>query len=143
MRIVVGVCLAGPVAGPARADELPPKVREAVDKGLKWFANTQNRDGHWEANGGQYPTHHDRPWPAWPCSWKAAPSARASTRDNIRRAVDWLMARSQPNGLLGNPNIPGEAGRYMYGHGFAMLFLSCVYGEEEDGDRRKQARRRS
>src|SRR5213079_2106497 len=59
-------------------------------------------------------------------------------RDHIRRAVDWLMARSMPNGLLGNPNIPGEAGRYMYGHGFALLFLSRVYGEEEDGDRRRK-----
>ena len=58
--------------------------------------------------------------------------------DNIRRAVDWLMARAQPNGMIGNPNIPGEAGRYMYGHGFAMLFLSCVYGEEEEGERRRK-----
>ena len=43
-----------------------------------------------------------------------------------------------PNGMLGNPNIPGEAGRYMYGHGFATLFLSCVVGEEEEGDRRRR-----
>ena len=53
-------------------------------------------------------------------------------------AVDWLMVRSQPNGLIGNPNHPGEAGRYMYGHGFSLMFLSCVYGEEEDSDRRKK-----
>jgi hypothetical protein len=26
----------------------------------------------------------------------------------------------------------------MYGHGFAMLFLSCVVGEEEEGERRKK-----
>src|SRR5205085_3729814 len=31
-----------------------------------------------------------------------------------------------------------ERERYMYGHGFALLFLSCVYGEEEDADRRKR-----
>jgi hypothetical protein len=48
------------------------------------------------------------------------------------------MSRAMPNGMLGNPNIPGEAGRYMYGHGFALLFLSCIYGEEEEGDRRKK-----
>ena len=58
--------------------------------------------------------------------------------DNIRRAVDWLMDRVQPNGLIGNPNNPTEAGRYMYGHGFGLLFLACVYGEEEDADRRKK-----
>ena len=31
-------------------------------------------------------------------------------KDNIKRATDWLMARAMPNGMLGNPNIPGEAG---------------------------------
>src|SRR5262249_20203766 len=51
---------------------------------------------------------------------------------------DWLMAQSQHNGMLGNPNNPGEAGRYMYGHGFATLFLSSVVGEEEEGDRRRR-----
>src|SRR5262249_38066127 len=58
--------------------------------------------------------------------------------ERIRRAVDWLMVRSQPNGLIGNPNHPGEAGRYMYGHGFALMFLSCIYGEGGGGGRRRQ-----
>jgi hypothetical protein len=58
--------------------------------------------------------------------------------ERIRKAVDWLMARSMPNGMLGNPNIPGEAGRYMYGHGFSLLFLSSIYGEEDEGDRRRR-----
>ena len=48
------------------------------------------------------------------------------------------MDRSQPNGLIGNPNNPTEAARYMYGHGFGLLFLASVYGEEEDGDRRQK-----
>jgi hypothetical protein len=48
------------------------------------------------------------------------------------------MARSQPNGRLGNPNALGEAGHYMHSHGFALLFLSCVYGEEEESDRRRR-----
>src|SRR5207248_1842583 len=59
----------------------------------------------------------------------------------IRLATDWLMSRAVPSGQIGNPMIPGEAGRYMYGHGFAILFLSSVYGEEEDGDRRKKLER--
>jgi hypothetical protein len=48
------------------------------------------------------------------------------------------MDRAQPNGLIGNPNNATESNRYMYGHGFGMLFLASVYGEEEDGDRRKK-----
>jgi hypothetical protein len=48
------------------------------------------------------------------------------------------MAHASPNGMIGNPGIPGEAGRYTYGHGYSLLFLSCIYGEEEEGDRRKK-----
>src|SRR5262245_6084432 len=47
------------------------------------------------------------------------------------------MQRCQPSGLIGNPLNPTEASRYMYGHGFGLLFLASVYGEEEDADRRK------
>ncbi|MCA9168429.1 MAG: hypothetical protein KDB23_12205 [Planctomycetales bacterium] len=41
------------------------------------------------------------------------------------------MAR--PNGLIGDPQ---RDNRYTYGHGFSMLFLSQVLGEEEDDERR-------
>ncbi len=54
---------------------------------------------------------------------------------NIRKAVDYLVGRSRPNGLIGDPT---RDDRYTYGHGFAMLFLSQVLGEEEDAERREQ-----
>ena len=55
--IVCGmVGLLGP--GPQRtwADELPSQARTVIEKGLAWVAQQQQRDGHWEASGGQYPT---------------------------------------------------------------------------------------
>src|SRR5262249_11935393 len=61
---------------------------------------------------------------------------------HIRKAADWLMSLSQEggyrDGLLGNPDAPKQADRYMYGHGFAMLFLASVYGDEDDKDRRER-----
>jgi squalene cyclase len=54
---------------------------------------------------------------------------------NIRRAVDYLISKSRSNGLIGDPTLDN---RYTYGHGFAMLFLSQVLGEEEDADRREE-----
>ena len=54
---------------------------------------------------------------------------------NIRKAVDYLFSRSRSNGLIGDPT---RDSRYTYGHGFAMLFLSQVLGEEEDAERRKE-----
>jgi hypothetical protein len=55
-------------------------------------------------------------------------------RDNIRRAVNYLMDRAQPNGLIG---LRGDF-RYLQGHGLATMFLSCVVGEEENARRREK-----
>jgi hypothetical protein len=119
------------------ADEPSPEVKKATDKGLAWIAKNQAPDGHWEANGGQYPTT------VTSLAGMALLMEGSTMRDgkyanNIRKAVDWFMERSQRNGLLGNPNNPTESSRYIYGHGYGMLFLSQIYGEEEDGDRRKK-----
>ena len=56
----------------------------------------------------------------------------------MRRAVDYLIRQSRPNGLIGDPL---RDDRYTYGHGFSMLFLSQVMGEEEDADRRAELAR--
>ena len=121
----------------ARAEELAPEYQPVVSKGLEWLAHQQNRDGHWEAMGGQYPVTMTA-LGGMAFLMEGSTIREGKYADRIRRTVDWLMVRSQPNGLIGNPNHPGEAGRYMYGHGFSLMFLSCVYGEEEDGERRKK-----
>src|SRR5262249_26010224 len=117
-------------AGQARAEELPPGVKASVNKGMKWMVDNQHLDCHWEAFGGQYPITCTAL--GGMCLLMEGSTIREGKyAKNIQLAVDFLMARAQPNGMIGNPNIPGEAGRYMYGHGFAMLFLACIYGEEE------------
>lgn len=139
MRSFAWVIVAATVLplGLAHGDELPPKVQEACDRGLKWVAETQHRDGHWEANGGQYPTSMTALC-GMTLLMEGSNLREGKYCDHLRRAVDWLMDRSQNNGLIGNPNNAAEQQRYMYGHGFGVLFLSSVYGEEEDGDRRKK-----
>ena len=120
-----------------RADGMSPEQRKAVQKGLEWLAKTQHRDGHWEAFGGQFPVAMTG-LSGMALLMEGSTLREGKYKDNIRRAVDWLMAHSQPNGMIGNPNMPGESGRYMYGHGFGTLFLSCVVGEEDDADRRRR-----
>src|SRR5581483_10252208 len=120
-----------------RGDELSAEYTSAVNKGLEWVAKQQNRDGHWEANGGQYPSAMTG-LSGMVLLMEGSTLREGKYADNIRRAVDWLMERSQRNGLLANPNNGLEGGRYMYGHGFGLLFLAQVYGEEEDNDRRKK-----
>jgi squalene cyclase len=121
----------------SRAEEVPADVQEAIDRGLEWMAKQQYRDGHWEAAGGQYPVTMTA-LGGMSLLMEGSTLREGKYRENIRRAVDWLMARTMPNGMLGNPNNPSEASRYMYGHGYAMLFLSNVVGEEEEGERRRK-----
>src|SRR5262245_34783947 len=134
---IAALALGAPAFRDAGADEQSAQHKEAVRKGLDWVAKAQARDGHWEATGGQYPTSMTG------LAGMALLMEGSTLRDgrysqNVRRAVDWLMERAQRNGLIGNVANPTEAGRYMYGHGFALLFLASAYGEEEDGERRKK-----
>jgi len=121
----------------ARGDEISPEYRKVIDKGLDWIAKSQYRDGHWDANGGQYPTTMTS-LAGMALLMEGSTMREGKYSERIRKSVDWLVDRSQRNGLIGNPNNPSEASRYMYGHGFSLLFLASVYGEEEDSDRRKK-----
>jgi hypothetical protein len=138
--VACGLLLTGS-ARTARADEIPEKYRESINKGLAWLVKQQHKDGHWGANGDQYPVSMTA------LAGMALLAEGSTVREgkyapNIRRAADWLMDRSMKGGgregLIGNPDHPTETGRYMYGHGFATLFLACVYGDEEDRDRRER-----
>jgi hypothetical protein len=118
----------------AQAAKKDPKWEAAIDKGLKWMAKTQSSVGHWHA-GGTYPT-------AMTALAGTAFIASGSTATqgpyakNIRKAVDFLLTKVRANGLIGDPMH--QDNRYTYGHGFSMLFLSQVLGEEEDEERRAE-----
>jgi hypothetical protein len=132
-----GIVLTLLLASRAQAEDIAPEYRKAIDKGLDWVAKNQHRDGHWDANGGQYPTTMTG-LGGMVLLMEGSTMREGKYAERIRKAVDWIMDRCQRNGMIGNPNNPTEAGRYMYGHGFCLLFLSQIYGEEEDGDRRKK-----
>src|SRR5262249_22534291 len=137
LALAAGALLLAAGPRPARAEDMPPKYKQVVSRGLDYLARTQARDGHWEANGGQYPmAMTGLAGMALLMEGSTAREGRYPAR--IGGAVDCFMAPSQPTGLLGTPANANEGGRYMYGHGFGLLFLSCVYGEEEDSGRRKQ-----
>jgi hypothetical protein len=139
-RLAVAMFVAVVIAAPAalRAEETKIDVQEPIKKGLEWLAKSQHKtEGYWEANGGQYPTTMTAL--AGMCFLMEGSTVKEGKySDNIRKARDWFLKRSQPNGLLGNPNNPTESSRYMYGHGFGLLFLACVYGEEDDEKKRKE-----
>jgi hypothetical protein len=137
---VIGFGVAALLASHGYAEPLTAKQQQTVNKGLEWLKKTQGKDGTWSA-GGQNPVAMTS-LAGLAMLMEGSTVTQGKYRDNIRLAADWLMARSMKgggrNGLIGNPDHPGESGRYMYGHGFAMLFLASVYGEEEDKERREK-----
>ena len=103
-----------------------------VTRGLDWLANNQSRRGHWDSDS-RYPS-------AMTGMAGIALLAEGSTTTqgkyapNIRSAVDFLISKSRRNGLIGDENDD----KYTYGHGFGLLFLSQVLGEEEDEERKEE-----
>ncbi len=126
-----GAHLLGPVSG-ARAATKNPRVDKAVERGATWLANRQSSLGHWT-----YPSYGSTPATALAgtaliCT--GSTTTQGPYARNVRRATDYLMTKVRRNGLIGDPNDA----RYTYGHGFSMLFLSQVLGEEEDAERRSE-----
>jgi len=116
----------------ARAAKQDPKWKSSIQAGLDWVAKTQSSLGHWP--GGQYPTAMTAlSGTALVCS--GSTTTQGPYAKNIRRAVNYLLGKSRTNGLIGDPLTDN---RYTYGHGFSMLFLSQVLGEEEDEERRAE-----
>lgn len=129
---VLGACAALPAwRRPSFAADSP--WDDAIEKGLQWVAGTQSRLGHWAGGGGQYPAAMTAlAGMALICS--GSTTIQGPYAQNVRRATDYLLSKVRDNGLIGDQSD----NHYTYGHGFSMLFLSQVLGEEEDEDRRAE-----
>lgn len=132
--IGLGALLAtGPQAFARRQD---PKIKLAVTRALDYMVRSQKRQGYWEANGGQYRVAMTAlAGVALLCEGSTA--SRGKYAKTVRSAVDYLIDMSQPNGLIGYE----KDYHYTYGHGFSMLFLSQVFGEEDRAERRTALKR--
>lgn len=139
-KIALLIAVLAACEGGSLAASRDPDVARVVARGLEWLAAQQSGAGsasglgRWTANDGRYPAAMTAmAGIALLCEGSTTTQGRYS--DNIRRAADYLLSQSQPNGLIGDPN---QDDRYTYGHGFSMLFLSEILGEEEDVDRREE-----
>ena len=109
-----------------------PTWDSAIEKGLAWLAKNQSPRGRWIA--GTYPTAMTA-LAGTAMLASGATTTQGGYSKNVRNAVDYLMTKTRANGLIGDPLTDN---RYTYGHGFSMLFLSQVFGEEEDAERRDE-----
>ncbi|NQU23232.1 MAG: terpene cyclase/mutase family protein [Candidatus Nealsonbacteria bacterium] len=129
------VLLYGASPAPCQAKTPAAEVRKVTARGVEWLARQQSRRlGNWTARNGQYPTAMTG-LAGMALLCEGSTTTQGKYAKNIRGAVDYLVSRSRANGLIGDPM---RDNRYTYGHGFSMLFLSQVLGEEEDEARRKE-----
>src|SRR5213079_3217715 len=64
--LAVAALVAVPAPGPVQAQDkekdkkadadMKKRTEESIERGLEYLKKTQAQDGHWEAQGGQYPT---------------------------------------------------------------------------------------
>ncbi len=126
------ILLLFPCAAPAAVSET--ELRQSITQGLDWLAAKQSSRGSWEASDSAYPcAMTGMAGIALLCEGSTPTQGKYS--ENVRKAVEFLLSRSRTNGLIGDPKSDD---RYTYGHGFGMLFLSQVVGEEEFADHRQE-----
>jgi hypothetical protein len=134
-RVLIPVAAMAVTAGPSlaadrRPEGVTPEIERSIAAGTSYLSRTQNRDGSWNNMGG---------WGTYPTAMTAlagtallmngsTPTQGPHSR-SVRKAVEFLIAVAQPNGLIATP---AEEGRSLHGHGFALLFLAQAYGMEED-----------
>ncbi|QJW93534.1 prenyltransferase/squalene oxidase repeat-containing protein [Frigoriglobus tundricola] len=141
--VVAGV-LAVPAAPSVRAAEekhsyQKKDVEKAITNGLEFLKKQQQQDGHWEAQGGQYPTTMTA-LAGMSFLMEGSTLKEGKYSDQVTKAVKWFLspARLSAEGKIGDVRNPSESVRYMYGQGFGTLFLASVYGEEEDKEQRQK-----
>ncbi|MEO1524834.1 MAG: hypothetical protein AAFX06_05325 [Planctomycetota bacterium] len=114
------------------AEEREANWLASAQKGLKWLSDGQSSRGHWNT----------RVYPAALAALagtaligSCSTTTQGPYSKQVARTADFLISKSRDNGLIGDPRTDQ---RYTYGHGFSMLFLSQVLGEEGLLDRRKE-----
>ena len=114
--------------------EYTPATEEAVQRGLRYLAGTQNDDGSF--GKGQYERHAGI---TSLCALAFMADGHVPGRgvygDNVRRALEFVLNSATETGLLARDKDHGP----MYGHGFSTLFLGEIYGMNNEDSRVRDA----
>jgi len=109
-------------------NEIDQPTRDAVKKGLEWLHKNLQDDNSLRGAGGQSAGIVGLAGLAFMASG-SMPGDGPYGKD-VDRILDYVLKNCQPTGLIAAAND----GSPMYGHGFATLFLSEVYGMTQRED---------
>lgn len=110
------------------------QTEDSVKLGLKWLAEHQEYDGHWDCK--KYGGGDNDP-AVTGLAVLAFLGAGNSTkigkyRDNVKRAISWLMSQQTKDGLVG---------KYRYETGITAMALAEAYGMSDDRIIKESAQR--
>ena len=105
-------------------EELTPETVRAIERGMKWLAAKQARDGSF-GGGGMSAQSAVTSLSAIAFMSGGSLPGRGPYGENVEKAADYIMNSSQRSGLLSSDASHGV----MYSHGFATLFLAELYGK--------------
>ena len=121
--LIVAIVLPGGAVLAEGKWEVTSASEEAAELGLKWLARNQGKEGNWDSKDLGLVS----------VGALAFLSAGHTTetgkyRENVRRALDYVLVNAKPSGLL---NITGSR-RDMYNHGLSTFVLTQAYGMTND-----------
>lgn len=119
---------------------ITPQAQASIKRGLEFLAHHQSQDGSFSAgqDGAAYPVAMSALAGMAFLANGNTPS-RGPYSENVAKLVDYLVDQTQPSGLISGPTQ--EQGYSMYGHGFAMMFLSSCYGMETNDRLRERMKK--
>lgn len=116
------------------AEEISPKLEEAVQRGFESLRRLQKSDGSF--GQGRFGEHVGiTSLCAIALMADGNVPGRGEFGDCVQKALDFVLSHSTETGLLVSDDTHGP----MYGHGFATLFLGEIYGMNQNDDRVRDA----
>ncbi len=117
-------------------------TRKAVQRGLDWLIQQQHPKGYW----GSYNREHHRvamtSLAGMALLMEGSTLSAGKYLKPLRKAVKWILKCSrreeEVDGLIYADNAWHSDNHYMFGHGYALLFLASAYGEENRPWMRRQ-----
>lgn len=118
----------------AHGEEIDPKTRQAIDRGLTWLSKRQilsgrsvGAFGHTGYQGGVAVAS----LAGLAFMMSGNPPAHGPFGKHIDRCTQFVTSNVQENGYISVPVVGQDN---MYGHGFATLYLSEVFGMADRAD---------
>jgi hypothetical protein len=117
-----------------------PATESAVEAALRWLARHQSPEGHWDTRkleGSQSYNVGVTGLATLAFLGAGHTSKSGKYRDNVRRAVAWLIKQQNKDGAIGNP----RSHKFGYEHAIAGLALAEAYGMAKNPATREPAQK--